>query len=100
MAKNIGRGLAFIFWILLILLSISSLLLINILAKDVFIGHPFSALFFIFSWFCIIITSISIYKIIFRMINRKDKRKNLEENIKDFYRYQKLSEPPDSRMYN
>ena len=93
-------GLSFIFWILLIILSISGLLLIYILFKDVFIGHPFSALFFIFSWFCITITSISVYKIIFCMINKKDKRKKLEENINDFYRYQKLSEPPDSRMYN
>jgi len=93
-------GLSFIFWILLIILSISSLLLIYIFFKDVFIVHPFSALFFIFSWFCIIITSISVYKIIFCVINKKDKRKNLEENINDFYRYQELSEPPDSRMYN
>ena len=100
MTKKKGRGFAFIFWILLIMLSISGLLLIYILYKDVFIGHPFSAIIFIFSWFCIIITSISVYKIIFSMINKKVKRKNLEENMNDFYRFQKLSEPPDSQIYN
>jgi hypothetical protein len=100
MTKNKGRGLGFIFWILMIILSLSGLLLIYILFKDVFIGHPFSALFFIFSWFCLILTSISFYKIIFSVINKNDKRKNLEENINDFYRYQNLSQPPDSQMYN
>jgi len=100
MTIKIAGGISFIFWILLSILSISGLLLIYILFKDVYIGHPFSALFFIFSWFCIIITSISVYKIIFSMIIKKDKRKNLEENINDFYKFQKLSEPPDSRMYN
>lgn len=100
MTKKKGRGFEFLFWILLIILSISALLLIFILYKDVFIGHPFSAVIFIFSWFCIIITSISVYKIIFSIINKKDKRKNLEENMNDFYRFQKLSEPPDSHMYN
>ena len=100
MSIKITRGLSFLFWTLLIIISISGLIITYMFIKDIFIGDPFSALFFLFSWFCIIIASISVYKIVFNFINKKDKGKDLEENINEFIRYQNITEPPDTQMYN
>jgi len=100
MAIKITRNLSLLIWSVMIILSISGLITAYITYQELFYNEPFQPLFLIFSWFCLIITSISFYRIIFSITSKNKNKKDIEENINEFYRYKKLSDPPDSNMYN
>jgi hypothetical protein len=87
------------------ILSGSALIYIYITYQNIYNEQPITAqllilLWFLISWSLIITLSVSFYEILFKVINKKDERKDLKENINDFYKHKKLSEPPDTQMYN
>ncbi len=92
--------ITFFIWLLLGIASLLGLLFTFLYLKNIPTGAEISDNLKFLSWACLIIASISIYELFNNITNSFKKSKSLDENIKDFYTYQNLQEPPDVQMYN
>ena len=94
------QQITFFVWLLLSISSLLGLLFTFLYLKDIPAGADVSDNLKFISWLCLITASISIYELFNSIVKRSSKNKSLDDNIKDFYTYQNLQEPPDVEMYN
>jgi len=88
------RGIVFIFWILLAILS-SLYIVLNI--NNLEVGYLFV---FIVALLGFVTAIISINKMLIDAKYTLKIKKEKENHVRDFYRYQQLFNPPDSDMNN
>lgn len=86
------RGIVFIFWILLALLSAFCIVFCIINFEMVYL------FVFIFAFIGLFIAMISINNMLIDAKYALKLKNEKENNIKDFYRYQQLFNPPNSDM--
>ena len=88
------RGIVFIFWILLVMLSAFYIIFSIINFEIVYLFT------FIMAFLGLIAAIISIYKMLIDAKISLKFKKEKENHVRDFYRYQQLFNPPDSDMNN
>jgi len=88
------RGIVFIFWILLAILSLFWIVFSIIIFEVVYL------FIFIMAFLGLLAAIISINKMLIDAKYSLKLKKEKENHVRDFYRYQQLFNPPDSDMNN
>ncbi len=88
------RGIVFIFWILLAILSLFWIVFSIISFEIVYL------FVFIMAFLALFTAIMSINKMLIDAKYTLKFKKEKENNVRDFYRYQQLFDPPDSDMNN
>ena len=88
------RGIVFIFWILLAILSLFWIVFSIIIFEVVYL------FIFIMAFLGLLAAIISINKMLIDAKYSLKLKKEKENHVRDFYRYQQLFDPPNSDMNN
>ena len=100
MKEKRTKGVLFIFWLILAILSASWIIFAIYNYLHLIITLSILQFVFILSYISLIISIVAITEILTNGNNKLNKRQQREKNINEIYQYQQLLDPPEADKNN